>query len=57
MEAAEAEVGSKENIARYMRESWKTGRFWMNYAARRSWAFDSMFGRIWMRGSLGSEMR
>ncbi len=23
-----------------MRESWKAGRFWLNYAARKSWAFD-----------------
>lgn len=25
-----------------MRESWATGRFWLNYAARRSWAFDTI---------------
>lgn len=27
----------------YMRESWTTGRFWLNYAARRSWAFDTIY--------------
>ncbi|TVY85776.1 hypothetical protein LAWI1_G008851 [Lachnellula willkommii] len=27
----------------YMRESWETGRFWLTYAARKSWAFDTIF--------------
>ncbi|KAH7354727.1 hypothetical protein BKA65DRAFT_227401 [Rhexocercosporidium sp. MPI-PUGE-AT-0058] len=27
----------------YMRESWESGRFWLNYAARRSWAFDTIY--------------
>ncbi|KAH9204559.1 hypothetical protein DL95DRAFT_273555, partial [Leptodontidium sp. 2 PMI_412] len=27
----------------HMQESWKTGRFWLNYAARKSWAFDAVF--------------
>ncbi|KAJ5040364.1 uncharacterized protein L3040_006020 [Drepanopeziza brunnea f. sp. 'multigermtubi'] len=26
-----------------MRESWTTGRFWLNYAARKSWAFDKRY--------------
>jgi hypothetical protein len=26
-----------------MRESWETGRFWLNYAARKSWAFDYIY--------------
>jgi aminoglycoside phosphotransferase (APT) family kinase protein len=26
-----------------MKESWDTGRFWLNYAARKSWAFDTIF--------------
>jgi hypothetical protein len=26
-----------------MRESWATGRFWLNYAARKSWAFDTVY--------------
>ena len=26
-----------------MRESWETGRFWLNYAARKSWAFDAIY--------------
>lgn len=30
-------------LSRHMRESWETGRFWMNYVARNSWAFDSVF--------------
>ncbi|KAH7327354.1 hypothetical protein BKA65DRAFT_510451, partial [Rhexocercosporidium sp. MPI-PUGE-AT-0058] len=27
----------------HMEESWKMGRFWLNYAARKSWAFDAVF--------------
>lgn len=30
-------------LSKYMRESWKMGRFWLNYAARKSWAFDGIF--------------
>lgn len=26
-----------------MLESWKTGRFWLNYAARKSWVFDAIY--------------
>ncbi|OAQ99653.1 hypothetical protein LLEC1_04834 [Akanthomyces lecanii] len=32
-------------LSAYMQESWTTGRFWLNYAARKSWAFDSIFWR------------
>ena len=27
-------------LSTYMRESWETGRFWVSYGARKSWAFD-----------------
>lgn len=30
-------------LSAYMRDSWDTGRFWLNYAARKSWAFDAVF--------------
>ncbi|TPX18765.1 uncharacterized protein E0L32_011514 [Thyridium curvatum] len=30
-------------LSQHMRESWETGRFWLNYAARKSWAFDAIF--------------
>lgn len=30
-------------LSAYMRESWMTGRFWLNYAARKSWAFDTIY--------------
>lgn len=30
-------------LSAHMRESWETGRFWLNYAARKSWAFDAVF--------------
>jgi aminoglycoside phosphotransferase (APT) family kinase protein len=33
-----------ENVlSRRMRENWESGQFWIDYAARRSWAFDSIF--------------
>ncbi|KAI9163525.1 hypothetical protein HJFPF1_05142 [Paramyrothecium foliicola] len=31
------------SLSTYMRESWESGRFWLNYAARKSWAFDTIF--------------
>lgn len=31
------------SLSTYMRESWQTGRFWLNYAMRKSWAFDTIF--------------
>ncbi|KAI6758076.1 hypothetical protein HG531_003901 [Fusarium graminearum] len=30
-------------LSTYMRESWSSGRFWLNYAARKSWAFDTIY--------------
>ncbi|KAK0609666.1 phosphotransferase [Bombardia bombarda] len=30
-------------LSAYMRDSWETGRFWINYAARKSWVFDAVF--------------
>ncbi|GAW22562.1 hypothetical protein ANO14919_121020 [Xylariales sp. No.14919] len=32
-------------LSTYMRESWDTGRFWLSYAARKSWAFDAVYWR------------
>ncbi|XWW93415.1 hypothetical protein V2A60_001348 [Cordyceps javanica] len=31
------------NLSEYMLDSWEKGRFWLNYAARKSWAFDAMY--------------
>lgn len=36
-------IGLPLPLSIYMQESWKTGRFWLNYAARKSWAFDSIY--------------
>ncbi|KAK4158280.1 hypothetical protein C8A00DRAFT_10976 [Chaetomidium leptoderma] len=30
-------------LSTYMRESWETGRFWLSYGARKSWAFDAVY--------------
>lgn len=30
-------------LSTYMRESWETGRFWLTYVARKSWAFETIF--------------
>ncbi|RDL36432.1 uncharacterized protein BP5553_05784 [Venustampulla echinocandica] len=46
MEKVEEKVGvgaASPRLSTYMRESWETGRFWLNYAARKSWAFDSIY--------------
>jgi len=47
MEEAERDMeggrGSLLLLSAYMRESWATGRFWLNYAARKSWAFDTVY--------------
>lgn len=45
LEEAETEMGAGPALplSAYMRESWETGRFWLDYAARRSWAFDTVY--------------
>ncbi|EXL65866.1 hypothetical protein FOPG_17932 [Fusarium oxysporum f. sp. conglutinans race 2 54008] len=30
-------------LSTYMHESWVSGRFWLDYASRKSWAFDTIF--------------
>lgn len=30
-------------LAGYMRQSWETGRFWLDYAARKGFAFDAIY--------------
>jgi hypothetical protein len=46
MEDTEMEAGSPFNLSSYMRESWESGRFWLNYASRKSWAFDTIFWKF-----------
>ncbi|TVY81301.1 hypothetical protein LSUE1_G005200 [Lachnellula suecica] len=46
MQKAEAELGIQTLpfcLSTHMRESWETGRFWLNYAANNSWALDTIF--------------
>lgn len=51
MKLVEAEENFQElnslpvSLSTYMRESWETGRFWLSYGARKSWAFDTMYWR------------
>jgi aminoglycoside phosphotransferase (APT) family kinase protein len=33
----------QQRLSQRMRESWENGQFWVNYAARKSWAFDALF--------------
>ncbi|KAG4443929.1 hypothetical protein IFR05_000569 [Cadophora sp. M221] len=43
-ESTDSEFKASElPLSAYMRESWETGRFWLTYAARKSWAFDTVF--------------
>ncbi|KAG5796190.1 hypothetical protein H9Q69_004744 [Fusarium xylarioides] len=37
------EINFPANLSAYMRESWLSGRFWLTYATRKSWAFDKIF--------------
>jgi len=51
MQKAETMAGSEKEcmavpLSTYMRESWETGRFWLSYAARNSWAFDRIFWKF-----------
>ena len=51
MQKAEATVELNERclevpLSTYMKESWETGRFWLSYAARKSWAFDVLFWKF-----------
>jgi hypothetical protein len=32
-----------QTLSTRMRESWENGAFWVNYASRKSWAFDAVF--------------
>lgn len=44
MEEAERDMSpSPLPLSAYMRQSWETGRFWLDYAARKSWAFDTIY--------------
>ncbi|KAI0125046.1 hypothetical protein BJ170DRAFT_636059 [Xylariales sp. AK1849] len=44
MEKAEKDMSPGSLLlSAYMRESWETGRFWLNYAARKTWAFDAIY--------------
>ncbi|KAB5518669.1 hypothetical protein GE09DRAFT_1065999 [Coniochaeta sp. 2T2.1] len=42
-EGARAAFLDGRPLSAHMRESWETGRFWLNYAAKKSWAFDATF--------------
>ncbi|KAK2018413.1 phosphotransferase [Colletotrichum eremochloae] len=50
MKKAEAELPGPIHLSAplstYMRESWETGRFFLSYGARKSWAFDTMYWRF-----------
>lgn len=47
MKQAEAALGMYDALpmplSTHIRETWETGRFFLNYAARKSWAFDAMY--------------
>ena len=33
-------------MSTYMRQSWVSGRFWLNYGARKRWAFDMAYWKF-----------
>lgn len=42
-ESSTSSIAPEFVLSKYMRESWETGRFWLYYAARKSWAFDTIY--------------
>lgn len=57
VEKAEESIETRSDgvvVSRYMRQSWEIGRFWLNYAARKSWAFDTIFWKELDRRFFGS---
>ncbi|UZP40467.1 hypothetical protein NXS19_008283 [Fusarium pseudograminearum] len=46
----DAEMGATDlptfKLSAYMRESWSSGRFWLKYATRKSWAFDAIYWKF-----------
>ncbi|KAH7308945.1 hypothetical protein B0I35DRAFT_453545 [Stachybotrys elegans] len=40
------ELSEHDALSPRMRKSWETGQFWVDYAARRSWAFDGIYWRF-----------
>lgn len=36
-------LAKEHRLSTYMRDSWESGDFWVNYAVRRSWAFDMIY--------------
>ncbi|EED11693.1 hypothetical protein TSTA_108770 [Talaromyces stipitatus ATCC 10500] len=36
-------LAEEQRLSTYMRDSWESGDFWVNYAARKSWAFDMIY--------------
>ncbi|KAH6697237.1 hypothetical protein F5X68DRAFT_238615 [Plectosphaerella plurivora] len=52
MRKAEGETGPQAStsqmpgpLSAYMEQSWETGRFFLSYASRKSWAFDAVYWR------------
>ena len=59
MEAKSALMGgqSKEpRLSAQMRDSWKTGRFWFNYAARKSLDVDAVYWNVLHEDSASVEL-
>ncbi|KAK7426740.1 hypothetical protein QQZ08_006776 [Neonectria magnoliae] len=50
VEKAEADMEEPSTLpaplSTYMRESWETGRFFLSYGARKSWAFDAVYWKF-----------
>lgn len=43
---ANGNFAREERLSESMRKSWDRGDFWVNYGARKSWAFDALWGFI-----------
>ncbi|KAL4969188.1 uncharacterized protein BDV14DRAFT_210959 [Aspergillus stella-maris] len=55
-------LSETDRLSGHMLKSWQTGDFWLNYAARKSWAFDMIYWanideRFFGEGSLDDRIR
>jgi hypothetical protein len=47
---------SKPPLSTQMRDSWRTGHFWFNYAVRESFNIDAIYWAVLYDGSTGTDL-
>jgi hypothetical protein len=54
--ASEVEQPGQPSLSSRMRDSWRTGRFWFDYAARKSFDVDTIYWAALHNDGLGVEL-